>query len=230
MRCFSPISEIEIHTFSFQPIDSRMYVLLSFSSQGNAVIIDPCVSEEVAALLRSNGISNLTVLLTHEHYDHISGLDWLRERFACRAVCSEACAAAIQSPLKNKSKYFPVLFMNHPPEIQEQVKLLGIQPTEYHADDWFHGEKELEFGRFKLLLRTVPGHTAGSMAVLLGDNCLFSGDSLLRIPPILRRPEGNRAGYYAETLPWFLSLGPDAMVYPGHGDPGYLREMYTQTP
>ena len=67
---------MNINTYSFYPIDSNMYVILE---NKKALIIDPCVSEEAKEYLKSEQVKEILVLLTHEHYDHISGVNWLRE-------------------------------------------------------------------------------------------------------------------------------------------------------
>ncbi len=65
------------------------------------VILDPCVSEEAKEYLQSENVEEIIVLLTHEHYDHISGINWLRESFKrTKVICSEACGAALETPIK----------------------------------------------------------------------------------------------------------------------------------
>ena len=111
---------METLSYSFYPIDARMYII---AENGKAVIIDPCVSEEAKKYLQSQNIEDIIVLLTHEHYDHISGVNWLRENFPeTRVVCSEACSKAIMSPHKNLSAYYEILFMGKDSEVQEYVK------------------------------------------------------------------------------------------------------------
>jgi hydroxyacylglutathione hydrolase len=74
------IADHELHSFSFDPIDSRMYVLIA----GNqALIIDPCVDAIALQLLKDINVKDVIVLPTHEHYDHISGVNWARENFRC---------------------------------------------------------------------------------------------------------------------------------------------------
>ena len=61
-----------------------MYVTVS----GNgALVIDPNVSENALSYLTENNIECITVLLTHEHYDHTSGLTWLCGKFKSTVIC-----------------------------------------------------------------------------------------------------------------------------------------------
>ena len=54
------------------------YVLME---DGAAVIIDPNNYEQIEEILRQNQVTPELVLLTHEHGDHISGLNALREHY-----------------------------------------------------------------------------------------------------------------------------------------------------
>ena len=75
-----------IYTYDFYPIDSRMYVLLE---NEKALVIDPCISDDALRLLQENNVTEILVLLSHEHYDHISGVNWLRENFPkVHVMCS----------------------------------------------------------------------------------------------------------------------------------------------
>lgn len=89
---------MNIKSYSFYPIDAKMYLLVE---NHRAVILDPCVSEEAKEYLQSENVEEIIVLLTHEHYDHISGINWLRESFKrTKVICSEACGAALGNPIK----------------------------------------------------------------------------------------------------------------------------------
>lgn len=117
---------MNINTYSFYPIDSNMYVILE---NKKALIIDPCVSEEAKEYLKSEQVKEILVLLTHEHYDHISGVNWLRECFPqVKVFCSEACANGIVKPTRNLSAYYEILFSSKEEEIREYVKNMDVQP------------------------------------------------------------------------------------------------------
>lgn len=205
-----------IYTYTFYPIDSRMYILME---NEKALVIDPCVSDEARQLLEDNGVTELFVLLTHEHYDHISGINWLREQFAVQVMCSSESAAALPKPSKNLSSFWEVLFMGKDEETQEYVRNMNIQPYSCEADDTFSGEYEMLWEGHSLFLKETPGHSKGSICILLDGDILFSGDSLVTgYPTITRLPGGSKKDYAEITLPWFQSLDPGIMVYPGHGE------------
>ena len=67
-----------------------MYVIIE---NDNALIIDPHEDDEI--LKRLENIKNVTILLTHEHPDHISGVYWFQEKFNCKLICTKYCAEYI---------------------------------------------------------------------------------------------------------------------------------------
>lgn len=206
-----------IHTYDFYPIDARMYLLLE---NKKALIIDPCISEKALQLLEENDVTETLVLLTHEHYDHISGVNWLREHIpSVHVLCSSACAKALPSPSKNLSNFWEILFVGKDKETQEYVRNMNIQPYSCTADHTFEKEHELSWEGHTLFLKETPGHSKGSICILLDGQILFSGDSLVTgYPTITRLPGGSKKEYAEVTLPWLRSLTPSIMVYPGHGE------------
>ena len=62
----------------YEHINSNMYVLLA---EDEALIIDPHKNEELTDLFKNKGIKRVTILLTHEHHDHTTGVYWYQEQF-----------------------------------------------------------------------------------------------------------------------------------------------------
>mgnify|MGYP003272854391 CR=1 FL=1 len=88
-----------IQSYMFYPIDSRMYI---WQEGDSAMVIDPCVSKNALLYLKGKNINRILVILTHEHYDHISGVNWLKENFENVCVlCSQLCADALDNPCRN---------------------------------------------------------------------------------------------------------------------------------
>lgn len=211
-----------IHTYSFYPIDARMYLLVEGTK---ALVIDPCRSEDALQLLKVNGVTELLIVLTHEHYDHVSGVNWLRKHFSSvQVLCSSKCAKALPMPSENLSIYWEILFMGKDAETQEYVRNMNIQPYACEADQSFDGEYEMLWEKHTLLLKETPGHSRGSICILLDGRYLFSGDSLVTgYPTVTRLPGGSKKDYATVTVPFLKSLNPELMVYPGHGDRQQLK-------
>ena len=69
------------------------YILIE---DGSALIIDPNQFEQIEEVLKKNQATPEMVLLTHEHGDHISGLNALREHYRFQTIASLPCSQRIQ--------------------------------------------------------------------------------------------------------------------------------------
>lgn len=203
---------MDIQRLATPLLGANMFLL---SEGDRAVVIDPCAGEEGRTFLRDHAVIVDFAVLTHEHYDHISGSNWLRQTYGCPVICSRACADRIGDPRTNMSRYWESLCQLHGREADVPSGLSG----DYRgvADLTFEGPWELEWQGHLLLLKETPGHSPGSICVLVDGHILFSGDSLTgECPTILRFPGGNKSAFRARTVPWLRSLPESVMVHPGH--------------
>ena len=68
--------KIEVYRSRYAPVKSNMFTILT----GNeAVVFDPNEDEDLLELFKEKEIEKVHILLTHGHYDHISGVMWLKE-------------------------------------------------------------------------------------------------------------------------------------------------------
>ena len=97
-------------------LDSRMYIMINDLDQKEALIIDPLKSEEALSIL--NTLTHAVVLFTHSHYDHISGMNWLRDQVSCTLLCSVCCGNKIGDPHQNLAAFSNILIMDKTEEEQ----------------------------------------------------------------------------------------------------------------
>ena len=83
--------------------------------------------------------------------------------------------------------------------------------TRYVADG-----DELELGRFALRVLHTPGHTPGSICILVGNH-LFTGDTLLANGVGKPGPEADPRRQMVSIFTKLMRLPPTTAVYPGHG-------------
>ena len=215
---------MKIETYTFEFIDAKMHIVIEGDE---ALAVDPCISQEAFDSLDAQGIRKVNILLTHEHYDHMSGIGAFREKYPdCKVICSENCDKYLQSPLRNGSKYFKALVMGQDEEVIRRAE--KVQPVAYEADDLFTGERNMQWQGHRLVLTETPGHSPGSICILLDEEYLFTGDSLLRDDPVITRlPGGNKKQYEEITEPYLKNMAaryPQLLVVPGHGENFLLRE------
>lgn len=212
-----------VYRYRMPAIGSNMYVLLS---DGQALVIDPHHSQEVLTLLRLHSVQKVVILLTHEHYDHISGVNWLRENFQTEVICSAECAQMLSDPERNMARYWNVLLMDKSQEAQS-IGMDWYDPCyACEADRTYKDETEFQWQGLCIRMGRAPGHSKGGSLIWLDRNILFSGDNLVNGTGVICRfPGGNKREYTVVTRPVLEGLPDELNVFPGHGEPGELGEM-----
>lgn len=223
--------ETLIYVYAMPVLDSRMYILINDLDKQEALIIDPLISEEALPVI--NTLSHATILLTHSHYDHISGVTWLRQKVDCELCCSEICAKKITNPHKNLSAFSATLIMGKTE--QEQAECMKFFDLNYscHADRTYKKEISLNFGSYHVETIYTPGHSDCSQCIRMTTDkeglapiIVFTGDSLVNGHKIITRlPSGSKKDYLAITKPFLDSIADDILVMPGHGDWGRKEQM-----
>lgn len=207
------MSSFTIKSYKSTLINSNMYIVCC---NNHGIIFDPHISQEALEYIKNNSLYVDYIILTHEHYDHISGVNWFKELFKCNVICSEECAYAIQRPELNLSKYFDVLNQLLP----KGDKLRASKNVELYscnADIVFQNKLNLKWQGHMVDFILIPGHSRGSICILFDNKYLFSGDSLLKdYSTVTRLRGGDRKIYKEQTLELFKSLAPETIVYPGH--------------
>lgn len=213
-----------LYRFIFEPVKSNMYVILN---NQEALVFDPNVNEELLVLLNDNNIKKVTIMLTHEHYDHTSGVNWLRSHYDAKLYCHLECAKAIAIQRKNNPALIALVLAdmdkknggNRYKTFKERFKPYIIQ-----SDFTFEDTVEWNISGIQIKGISTPGHCPGSCFYWIDDNLVFTGDTLLQSAPIiLKFPESEDSIYKKRTLPYIKSLNPKITLIPGHGDPFQLK-------
>ena len=191
-------------------------------------MFDPNINEELLELLNSRNIGKVHVLLTHEHYDHTTGVNWLRNKTEVSVYCQEDGAKVLESE-KGSSPALVAFVLN-----REDKKDGGQRYREFKqnyrqekipVDITFEKEDEFEIGDLSFKVTSTPGHCPGSACYIMNGGMVFTGDTLLKeVPVITRFQESNETIYKEVTLPYLQSLDKKLIVMPGHGDPFVLGE------
>lgn len=217
----------EIKRFVFPCANSNMYVI---AKNGSALVIDPNVSECALEYLRGENVSRITVLLTHEHYDHTSGLTWLCDNFNCTVICHKETASSLRSGKDSR----PLVIISHSMEkvSREEIRKLTAElPQNYKFDPeiTFDDRYGFEWQGHSVNMISTPGHSHGSCCIEIDDNVVATGDSLiLNTPVITRFPGGSLEQYESAALPYLKKIKSDTLVLPGHGETFYMNEVKLQ--
>lgn len=219
--------DILVYRSVFTPVKSNMFVILT----GNeAVIFDPNENEELLTLLKENNIQKVHILLTHEHYDHTSGVCWLQEHTGADLYCQSDCAQVIATERGNNPALIAfVLATEDKQDGGHRYRDFKASFKSYtiKADKVFETEDAFTIGGLSFRVTSTPGHSPGSACYIMNDDMVFTGDTLLQNDPVvLRFAESNKDVYMKNALPYLQSLKKTMIVMPGHGDPFVLSDTY----
>ena len=223
------IENLSIFNSVFEYIDSNMYIIIE---KNRALIIDPHKNDEVYNLLHKNNICDVTILLTHEHPDHISGVKWVMDNFNTTVISTKETSDYI-SDTKN-TRPILITFVLEERDKQNGTNLLekfkqNYKPFSIKPDITFNDNFEYMWSNHNLKFKKVLGHSKGSCLIFLDNKIVFSGDSLMKDYPIITRfPRGNNKIFKNETIPYLETLDKDLEVFPGHGKNFRLGEIFNK--
>lgn len=189
-----------IQSFTLGPVQTNAYVLTN-KVTNEAIVIDPGMNPE-PLLQALHGLNVRAVLLTHAHFDHIGGVDLVREAHQCPVYIHEHEAEWLTTPELNGSTRW------------SQVCLpMSMKPAEHVL----RGGETLTIMSCVFQVIHTPGHSPGSVSFLHGSH-LFAGDVLFRESIGRTDLRGGSLKTLLQSIREKLfPLGDDVHVYPGHG-------------
>jgi len=188
----------------FSPIEVNTYILAGRS--GECAIIDcGCYTaeefEKLSDFIKSKNLEPVLLLNTHCHLDHLFGNHFVFSSFGIKPRFHRLDEYnRIGSP-QHAMRWG--LVMDEPPAAGSYIE---------------HGDI-ISSGSISLKALLVPGHTTGSLAFYSEqDACVFTGDALFA-GSIGRSdlPGGDYLTLLDSIRNNLLTLPPDTVVYPGHG-------------
>lgn len=216
---------ILVYRSVYAPVKSNMFTILTGKE---AVVFDPNIDEELIDLFQKEKIEKVFILLTHGHYDHISGVEWLKEHADAKVFCQLMCAKRLLNPKRPLVRLVATVLAQQDREDgghRYQDFKTSYRPFTIVADKTFDIEIIFKIGDLMFKGISTPGHSEGSACYELFDKLVFTGDTLLQNDPIiLRFPGGNMKDYENISLPYLSSLSKDTIIMPGHGDPFILKD------
>lgn len=214
-----------VYRFRYEPVDSNMF-FIPIGDTG--VVFDPNISEDLIHLFSQCGTKRVQIILTHEHYDHTTGVKWLQSKIDAPIFCHQDCAYYISSEKGNTPRLVAMALKTK--DLTDGGHrcddfLSAYIPYTLKADKTFGGKGEISIGDCSFRCYSTPGHSPGSACYILENQYVFTGDSLIQdAPTITRFRTSNNDDYEDITRPFLKSLDMNMQVFPGHGEPFIISE------
>lgn len=195
------------------PLQCNCY-LVGDAITRDAIVIDPGdQAADILAAADAHGLRLVAAVTTHAHFDHVLAAEAIRTQ---RGVPFYMHAADLPmlALLEETGRMFLGVELGPPPEVDR-----------HYADG-----DELSAGSLRLGVIHTPGHSPGSVSLLVPGEALFSGDTLFW-GSVGRTdlPGGDADQELASIRNRLFPLG-DLPVYPGHGQPTTLGEERLTNP
>lgn len=195
------MAEIKIGRIVLGMCQTNCYFVYREGSE-EAIVFDPAdKGEYICEGLKNNGFKIAAICLTHGHFDHIWGVEKLKELSGAKVYAYEGEKEVCESVSLNVSK--------------SAGRACSITPDLLLKD----GEQIREAGMQCSLIAT-PGHTKGSCCYYFEEaELLISGDTLFQ-ESVGRTdlPTGSMSTLVHSIQDKLLILPEETKVYPGHGE------------
>ena len=199
---------MRVETVVLGPAAANCYMV---KTNDAAIVIDPAeATDEIVRFLDSS--DNKIILLTHCHFDHISGAEALREKTGAKIAIHQNDAWGLSDLDLNAGGFF------------------GIYVSPFSADITLADEETITLGDTEIQVLLTKGHTEGSVCYIIED-CLFSGDTLFKGSVGRCDLKSGDFNELLNSLDLLKDLADkDYTVYAGHGDKTTIKEEIINNP
>lgn len=165
-----------------------------------AIVIDPGYKRDnILAFLNENKGKERLILLTHGHFDHIGGADYLRQKTGVKIGIGALDVPALSDDALNCAVAFK----------------RKLEP--FTADFEYLDGDIIKVGDIELKVISTPGHTVGGVSFLCENN-LFSGDTLFKTSIGRTDFEGGSFEELEKSIKKLYALPDETVIYAGHGE------------
>lgn len=195
---------IKIEKFVVNPLGENSFIISD--ETGECIFVDPGFfydeeHDEVRDYIKTNNLKPVKITNTHCHFDHIMGVEFVRNEFKIPFLAHVNDAFWVEKAI-------------------DQSNMFGFEMNPVLPADAFFIENDfVEFGNTKLKIIHVPGHSPGHVVFYCeSDHKLIAGDVLF-YGSIGRTdlPGGDYETLISNIKNKLFHLPDDTAVYCGHG-------------
>ena len=183
----------------------------------NSVLIDTCrESYRDAIIKKCKGKNVRLIILTHGHIDHIQNAAFLSKELnapiAMQKGDYELTKDNWSEPMSAHSLLGKIILMLSKKSF-ERDKIEPFEPLVFLSD----GETLDEYGIHATVIE-LPGHTRGSIGIIVGETDVIVGDALMNMAYPTKSPLYGDKAQMVKSAAKIIALG-DVTIYFGHGKP-----------
>lgn len=208
------MGKMKINQYVVGPVQTNCYFVIN-DETNELIVVDPGESgKRLAEIAKENGFKPVAILLTHGHFDHITGVD---------AFASEFDNIPVYIHEKEKETLTD-------PEMNASWMAGGSKTFE--VTDYLKDEQELDLAGFHIRVLFTPGHTPGGCCYYFPyEEVLFSGDTLFCQSVGRTDFKGGSMSELVRGIKEKLMVLPErTTVYPGHNELTSIEEERMYNP
>lgn len=203
------MNHLDIQTLSLGSLETNCYLVMDTKTD-DAIVIDPAdEGSHIAEVLDRMHANVQAIIATHGHFDHILGGFELEHIFSVPMYV-------------HPKDYFLVKRMKETAE-----HFLGHSVIEPAPAVTPIGSGKHAFGSIDTDIWEIPGHTPGSIAVVLTQKkAVFDGDVLFADGSVGRTDSSySDKKSLADSIKKIMALPEETELYPGHGESILLQSL-----
>ncbi len=197
---------MKIKTLNLGALNANCYIVQTAPEQCIAVDIGG-TPRMVIEYLKMTGLKLTKILLTHGHFDHMSGVEEVREATGAEVYIHEDDAFMLKSA--DASLFSSMSFLSASP----------FMPVKKYTT--VHDGDEIQDGDYTFHVLHTAGHTPGGVCYI-ADDTIFSGDTLFCCS--IGRTDFPKSDpeQMIQSLRKIYQLEGDYKIFPGHFEPTTL--------